>query len=269
MAFSLSSTLWSFCQYIIVFYCMLAVTFYLLSDSVIFQPPQSSYSDNEKILKIPLPQGGTISAIYIADPKAKYTVLISHGNAEDLGTLIPFIEMFHQQGYSVLAYDYQGYGTSMGKPTEKHTYQDIEAAYHYLTHTLKITPQRIVLFGRSIGTGPTTHLATKFPVRALILESPFVSAYRVKTIFPLFPFDKYPNLENVSKISIPLLVIQGTHDNIISPWHGKKIYDMAKGFKQAFWVEEADHNDILIIAQDHYWNAINTFLQRIDKENLP
>lgn len=259
-------TLLTFLQWIIIFYLLIAVAFFFLADSVLFQPPYASYKDTTPIFKIPLlKSNGHISAIYLANPQAKYTILFSHGNAEDLGTLLPFLKLFQQHGFAILAYDYQGYGTSDGKSSEKNTYQDIESAYHYLTKTLGLSSQNIIVYGRSIGSGPSIYLATQFPIRALILESPFVSAFRVQTALPL-PFDKYPNLKQITKISVPLLVIHGNNDNVVPLWHGKKIFSAAKGPKQAYWVEGANHNNILQTAQNRYWQTLDSFITKIEQE---
>lgn len=250
-------------QYIIIGYLLLGAGFYFLSDFIMFQPPRANYQDSSIIIKIPVENGTKLSAIYLPNPKAKYTILFSHGNAEDLGQLYPFLQLFHQQGFAILAYDYEGYGTSEGNSTEKNTYHDIQAAYQYLTKTQGISPNRIIVFGRSLGTGPSVYLANESPIKALILESPFVSAYRVYTVIRIFPFDKYPNLDRISHLQIPLLVIHGTKDSIIPAWHGKKIFEASNGFKQAYWVKGADHNNIYDIAQENYWLAIHHFVQQL------
>ncbi len=263
----MQATLLSILQYAVVAYLLLAAGFYFLSDSIIFQPHAASYQDGPNIIKLTLPNGKKISGVYLPNPAASFTILFSHGNAEDVGTLLPLLTLFQQHGYAIFAYDYEGYGTSTGMPSEKNTYQDITAAYNYLTKTLKIAPEHIILYGRSLGTGPSTYLATQVPVKALILESPFISAFRVQTRVPLFPFDKYPNLSNISILKIPLLVIQGSRDSVIPPWHGKKIYAKAKGFKQAFWVSGADHNNILDVAKEKYWQALENFTHHLSNDH--
>ncbi len=267
MALPLQATLISILQYAVVFYLLMAAGFFFLSDSVIFQPQMSSYQDGPNIIKLALPNGNQISSVYLPNKQATYTILFSHGNAEDLGTLLPLLTLFQKHGYAIFAYDYQGYGTSTGSPSEKNTYQDILAAYHYLTKTLKVVPEHIIIYGRSLGSGPSTYLATQVPIKALILESPFVSAFRVQTRISVFPFDKYPNLSNLSSLHIPLLVIQGTRDNVVPPWHGRKIYDKAKGFKQSFWVSGASHNDILDVGKEKYWQSIEEFTHHLSNNH--
>lgn len=86
-------------------------------DHLIFQPPQSSYADTDGVLKVTTRKGSTISVDYLNNPKAAYTILYSHGNAEDLGDIQEVLHQFHGHGFSVIAYDYSGYGTSSGHPS--------------------------------------------------------------------------------------------------------------------------------------------------------
>ncbi|MHC5161599.1 MAG: alpha/beta hydrolase, partial [Planctomycetota bacterium] len=133
------------------------------ADSLIFYPPEASYLDNSKIIKIEVENDESISAIYVPNPNSQYTLLFSHGNAEDIGQNLPFFKLCCENGFSVFAYDYRGYGTSDGQPTEFNTYNDILAAYNYLTEDLKTDPNNIVVHGRSVGSGPSCFLASRKP----------------------------------------------------------------------------------------------------------
>lgn len=250
----------------LVAYVLLAAGFYFLADSVLFAPQYPSYRDTSDIIKLETKSGKKISAIYFPNPHAKYTILFSHGNAEDIGLMKPFLQLYQQQGFSILAYDYQGYGTSEGRPSEENTYQDIQAAYDFLTKDQGIPAENIILHGRSLGSGPSVYLAKSAPIKALILESSFVSAFRVETKIPLFPFDKYPNINIISDLTIPLLVIHGTKDRIIAPWHGKKLFAASPGFKQSYWVNGADHNNLYQIAHEQYWMTIKNFIQQLENQ---
>lgn len=254
-------------QTIFFIYVLLALSFWLLADGVLFQPPKH----NAKIaphqaITIPLANQQTLSAVYLPNTKARYTILVSHGNAEDLFSLMPFLTLLQQHGFAVLAYDYPGYGASTGKPSEANTYQAIQAAYQYLIAALDVKPQQIIVFGRSVGTGPSTELASHYPSAGLILESPFLSAFRVYTRWPIFPFDRYNNISKIPSIKVPILLIHGTHDSVIPLWHGQKIFDAIKSPKQAFWVEGASHNNVLAISQASYWQAIQQFVASLNKD---
>eukprot|EP00978_Attheya_sp_CCMP212_P003060 scaffold6240_cov59-Attheya_sp.AAC.3 len=127
-----------------------------------------------------------ISAFFIPRKKAKVTLLFSHGNAEDLGMMYNKMkEVARVVGVNVMAYDYTGYGYSSGStPSEEMCYKNIEAAFNYLTNVKGIPPSHIVVYGRSLGSGPSCYLAAKTAkegksVAALILHSPFLSIFRI------------------------------------------------------------------------------------------
>jgi abhydrolase domain-containing protein 17 len=236
---------------------------YFFSDRMIFMPQRHDYNDHNRFVRIKTLDGTQISACYLPNPRAEFTMLYSHGNAENIGDLYDLFESFHDNGFSVFAYDYHGYGANNGKPSEKNSYQDIEAAYLYMVNNLKIPSDRIVVLGRSVGSGPATHLACHEKVAALILESPFVSAFRVLTKIPLLPFDKFNNISKIKYVHCPVLVIHGTDDNIIPLWHGEKLFKAANQPKYNFWVEGAGHNDLTFKAGDNYWRAIKNFVGTI------
>jgi alpha-beta hydrolase superfamily lysophospholipase len=159
---------------LIVFVCSCA-------DRLIFHPPYPSYTRRDDLLIIPVTPKENIAAMYRPANPNGFVLLFSHGNAEDIGQNEEFFKLANQHGFGVFAYDYRGYGLSNGHPGEKNTYQDITAAYRYLTETLQVPPQRIIIYGRSVGSGPSVWLATQKSAAGLILEGPFVSAFRVVT----------------------------------------------------------------------------------------
>lgn len=243
----------------VVLYAALFLYALFLSDNAIFLPHPSSYKDTSEIVELTTANGNKISAIYLTNPSARFTLLVSHGNAEDLGDDRYWLEDLRKAGFNVLAYDYEGYGTSEGKPGEKHAYQDEDAAYDYLVANLKISPDRIIIFGRSVGTGPAVHLAARKPAAGLILQSPFLSAFRVVIPIPILPFDKFPNYRDIRRVHCPVLIMHGTADEVIGFWHGAKLYDLANSPKQSFWVENAGHNNLEQVAGERYIKTIQDF----------
>ncbi len=144
-------------------YFVLTIIGGVFTDSIIFQPPSPGYRDDASVLKLTSADGARISAKYFPNANAKFTLLFSHGNAEDMGYDAGFLEDIRNAGFSVFAYDYQGYGTSKGKPSEEHLYEDSEAAYNYLTNDLHVPPNRIIAWGRSLGGAASSQLVAKLP----------------------------------------------------------------------------------------------------------
>ncbi len=248
---------------VIVSYAYLCVYGYFFSDRQIFLPPPSSYQDSDEILKIETSDGLLLSALYRPHPTATYTVLFSHGNASDMGENRPILDQIYAAGLSVFAYDYRGYGTSEGQPSERGTYRDIEAAYRYLTETLDIPANQIIAHGHSVGGGPAVDLASREPLAGLIVESSFVSAFRVLTRIPIVPFDKFDNLSKIQSVTAPILIIHGEADTVIPIWHSKSLWDAAPEPKRSFWVEGAGHNDLIWVAGDRYRQVLAEFAQSL------
>jgi hypothetical protein len=244
--------------------------FYSCVDELIFYPPACSYRPSTHMVMIPSADNQQIAAYYLPPPgDHAFTVLFSHGNAEDIGHLRDFVQYYHLQGFGILAYDYRGYGRSDGVPSEQATYADIEAAFKYLTEREQIDPSRIIAHGRSVGCGPTVWLASHHPLAGVILESPFVSAYRVMTRVPIIPFDKYPNLSRIKDIRCPVLVIHGRDDRVVPFWHGQTLYNAANDPKHHYWVDNAGHNDLLYHAGQTYWTTLQTFKDQLERTPQP
>lgn len=233
------------------------------SDRMIFLPPPPGYRDAPEVLKVPTKDGQRIAAIFLANPEAMYTLLLSHGNGEDLGSILPLLPGLRHLGFSVFAYDYRGYGLSEGEPSERHVYADIDGAYDYLTGTLGVPPERIVAHGRSLGAGVSVDLAARRPVAGLVLESPFLTAFRVMTRVPLFPFDKFRNVDKIGRVRCPLLVMHGEADEIVPFWQGRQLFDQAPGPKAFVAIPGAHHNDLMWVAGSRYGQALREFEARL------
>ena len=244
-------------------YTCLAIFIFVRSDSLIFTPQPASYQDTKDILKLSVNSNEQISARYLPNLHSAYTILYIHGNAEDLGDIRPVLERLHQHGFSVFAYDYRGYGTSNGTPGEANAYRDADVAYMYLTQQLKIPADRIIIYGRSIGGGSATELATRYPVAGLILESTFTSAFRVILSFPILPFDKFTNLDKLKQVHCPVLVMHGQADKVIPFQHGRSLYEAAPSPKLSLWIAAAGHNDFADVAEDRYRQTLLSFQQLV------
>jgi fermentation-respiration switch protein FrsA (DUF1100 family) len=242
-------------------YVSLAAFAYFAADRMIFLPPASSYSGGQlPVTLVPAEDGARIAVLHLPNPGGRFTILYGHGNAEDLGHLAPMLRELRDAGFSVLGYDYRGYGASTGgPPSAKGAYRDLAAVYRHATDDLGIPPGRIVLYGRSVGAGPATELAAREPVAGLVIESGFTSAFRVVTRVPLLPFDRFPNLRNVRRVRCPVLVIHGTDDDVIPFSHGEQLYEAAAEPKRRLWVRGAGHNDLVWVARDAYWTALHEF----------
>ena len=245
-------------------YCFIGLYLFFFADKLIFIPNNSSYSNSEYILKLTTENNHQIAALYLPNSEAKYTILYAHGNAEDLGDIEFRLQQLNQNGFSVLAYDYPGYGISTGQPTEKSVYLAIDAVYHYLTQELKIPADKIIVYGRSVGGGSALELAANHPVAGVILESTFTTPFRVVIPFPIFPFEKFDNVKKIQKINAPVLMMHGKQDHIIPIEQSQKLFELASTPKLSFWVEAADHNDLFDVADQQYWEQLKAFINLVE-----
>jgi hypothetical protein len=235
---------------------------------MIFLPQPSSYQDTNEILKVTTPDRIQLSAVYLPNPASTYTILYTHGNAEDLGDIQPVLQQLRDIGFSVFAYDYRGYGTSQGSPSERNAYRDIDTVYNYLTQHLGVPTQRIIAYGRSVGAGSAVDLAARKPLAGLIMESAFTTAFRVVVPIPILPFDKFRNLDKLKKVKCPVLVMHGRADEVIPFSHGQKLFAAAPEPKLSLWVDGASHNDFMWVASEQYADSLRKFAQLVE-QNKP
>ncbi|KAJ4758628.1 alpha/beta-Hydrolases superfamily protein [Rhynchospora pubera] len=210
-------------------------------------------------------RGNEIVVMYIRNKKAKVTFLHSHGNAADLGVMYGlFVALSNHLRVNLLAYDYSGYGRSSGKPSEENTYADIEAAYKCLVETYGVKPESIILFGQSVGTGPTLDLAARLTcVRAVILQSPLLSGLRV--MYPVkhtLWFDIYKNVDKITRVRCPVLIIHGKKDDTIDCSHGKQLYELCQQKYEPLWIEDGNHCDLETYPE--YLKHLENFVKAIE-----
>ncbi|XVE72258.1 hypothetical protein DITRI_Ditri11bG0025300 [Diplodiscus trichospermus] len=225
--------------------------------------------ENVDILKVGTKRGNQVVAVYIKNPGAALTVLYSHGNAADLGQMYDlFSELSLHLRVNLLGYDYSGYGQSTGKPTEQNTYADIEAVYRCLGEKYGVKEEDVILYGQSVGSGPTLDLATRLPkLRAVVLHSPILSGLRV--MYPVkhtYWFDIYKNIDKIPLVNCPTFVIHGTADDVVDWSHGKQLWELCKEKYEPLWVKGGNHCDLELYPQ--YIKHLKKFISVIEKSHL-
>lgn len=230
--------------------------------------------ENVEIFHARTRRGNKIACMYVRPcADAHFTLLFSHGNAVDLGQMCSFYYgLGYRLGCNVFSYDYSGYGCSSGRPSEKNLYADIAAALQALRTKFQVPPEKVILYGQSIGTVPSVDLAsTNDNLAALILHSPLMSGMRVA--FPgtqrTWCCDAFPSIEKVPRVRCPTLVIHGTDDDVIDFSHGLSIYEQCPASVEPLWVAGAGHNDVELHAA--YLDRLRTFIETevLKKESVP
>ncbi len=248
--------------------CLYALT---LGDYFLFASSPATYQKSTEIIHVRSRLGDDIPLIYLPAKKntsSRYTLLYSHGNLEDIGFIRPRLETFRAHGYNILSYDYPGFGIATGTRNEDACFAAAEAAYEYLTKTLNIPAERIIIYGRSMGSGPATYLASTVPSAGLILQSPFVSAFRVQTGIRLLPWDRFDNLSRIAAVRRPIFFVHGQADETIPPWHSEMLASAAKSPTLFLKVPFALHNNVIEIARDEYWQELEKFIALTEQNKI-
>jgi fermentation-respiration switch protein FrsA (DUF1100 family) len=228
------------------------------NDSVLARKWQSSR------VEIATPET-TIEGWWIDNPAAKndVTILYFGGNAEDV--LYTADSAASIGARRLLVANYRGYGGTPGKPSENALLADALAIYDYALQQPGVSADKIVVMGRSLGSGVATHIAANRPVRSVVLVTPYDSMaavgqghYRFLPVRLLLKH-KFPSDEWAPKISAPVLIVAAEWDNIVPPAHAKRLFDVWKGPKQIHVLQRVGHNDIE--RDERYYQLIDSFLQ--------
>ncbi|CAK4620478.1 hypothetical protein LEN26_016305 [Aphanomyces euteiches] len=202
-----------------------------------------------KVIMVRTKQGNEIPCFVFTYPEAKFTLIFSHGNATDCGAMyLRYLSLSRELKVNLVGYDYSGYGGASGTPSEGNTYADITAVYNYVKENMSSDPaQDIILYGQSVGSGPSIFLASQQPIRGLIVHSGLLSGMRVLTSSRMLAcLDIYPNVERIRLVQCPTLIIHGKDDTEIGIHHGHGLYSALPESSRVepFWVNNRGHNDI-------------------------
>ncbi|ESQ49991.1 hypothetical protein EUTSA_v10021231mg [Eutrema salsugineum] len=204
--------------------------------------------------------------MYVRHPMATSTLLYSHGNAADLGQMYElFIELSIHLKVNLMGYDYSGYGQSSGKASEHNTYADIEAVYKCLEETYGSKQEDVILYGQSVGSGPTLDLASRLPhLRAVVLHSPILSGLRVMyAVKKTYWFDIYKNIDKIPYVDCPVLIIHGTSDEVVECGHGKQLWELCKDKYEPLWVKGGNHCDLELYPE--FIKHLNKFIATVER----
>jgi pimeloyl-ACP methyl ester carboxylesterase len=242
---------------------------YLVQDGMLFlpqpgpmRPPQVRDGRAIEPLEFVAGDGVTVRGWLVRSARSPAPLIIYYGgNAEEVSWQAsePWPD-----DWSLALVNYRGYGRSEGKPSEQALFADAELVFDALVARADVDRARIVLVGRSLGSGVAIHLASRREVAGLVLISPFDSMTALgQRHYPFLPVRlllKHPfdSLARAPAISAPLLAIVGERDGIIPPEHSRRLYDAWGGPKRWISIPGASHNDLG--AQREFWEPISHFL---------
>ena len=198
-------------------------------------------------------------------------LLWCHGNAGNIIHRLDNLVELHNIGLAVFLFDYRGYGRSRGRPSEKGLYEDALAAYAHLVDDRGIDPGQIVLFGRSLGAAVAGDLASRRKAAGLILESAFpsIAAVAKDSVWGLpghwLLAARFNLSERMPRIGMPVLIIHGDRDQIITMKFGEQVFAAALPPKEFYRVDGADHNNLYSIGGIAYFRRLRQFVQQVTR----
>ncbi|RYE08996.1 MAG: alpha/beta hydrolase [Hyphomicrobiales bacterium] len=201
---------------------------------------------NAELVEIPTSDNERIRGWYAPPQAGKPVIVFYKGNARSFTADHERYEQFVADGFGFLAFDYRGFPASPGVLNQDNVLKDSIAAFAFAQN--KGFP--LVIWGRSLGSGPATYVASQRDAEALLLETPFDSALSVGQerywYLPvgLLMSDQYPVDQWIAGVEEPVYVAVGTADTTIPAWHGERAYELAPN-KAGLWVEPgAGHSDL-------------------------
>lgn len=203
---------------------------------------------------------------YVENAATSAVVLWCHGNAGNIIHRLENLRELYRLGLSVFLFDYRGYGRSQGSPSEEGLYQDALGAYDQLTRTRLIRPERIVLFGRSLGAAVAVEVASHKLAAGLILESSFPSIEAVARFhYGGLPVHwllgaEFRLIDRLPHLSLPKLIVHGDQDEIIPLELGRQVFEAAKPPKTFYVIKGADHNNMYHVGGEPYFHRFTEFV---------
>ena len=237
-------------------YVIIFLALYFFQEKMIFMPEQLpmdysySFDTNFNELFLETEDGARLNALHFKIDGPKGVVLYFHGNAGELSRWGLVVQDFVNLGYDVLVMDYRTYGKSTGKLSEKALYTDAQLFYDYLLKSY--SEDKIVVYGRSLGTTFATYVASKNNPKCLFLEAPFYNLSQVaSTRFPIYPvswFLKYnfPTNQYFKKVTCPITIFHGTEDFVVNYENSKMLSQIkTTGNFKLITIPGGTHNNLV------------------------
>ncbi|PHR16632.1 MAG: hypothetical protein COA41_14985 [Sphingopyxis sp.] len=237
-------------------YLLLLLLVYVFQRQFLYFPDQSvtpqSDLDTMGIMTVEVRSGldAVLQSLWIEPRVSDSPVLLFlHGNAGSHYDRIPIYQALAREGAAVLGVGYPGYGGNSGAPNETELYEAAQINYDWLIQK-GINSQQIIIIGESLGSGVAAHLASQNEAAGLIMIAAHSGMDEMaQRQFPVFPArwlvkDRYPSLEHIDHIDMPLFWIHGTKDELIPFAVGQRLFDAAPEPKRTYPIKNGGHNDL-------------------------
>jgi pimeloyl-ACP methyl ester carboxylesterase len=246
---------------LLIIYVAICLIFYFFQHLFFFRPeilPSTfkytfAFPFEEK--KFVMKDGGEIEGIYFKVPKSRGVVFYLKGNSRSIKGWGKFAKDFLSNGYDFFMFDYRGFGKSKGKRNQTNLFNDAQHIYKWLNETYP--EDKIIVYGRSLGSGIAARVASWNNPKMLILDSPYYSFYHfVKQFFFLFPLKyilRYDIRTDIylSETRCPIYLIHGVKDRLFPISHSQRLKKIAPERIELFEIDKAHHNNLPDFPQFH------------------
>jgi alpha-beta hydrolase superfamily lysophospholipase len=228
--------------------------YYFLQEKIIFHPTTLekdhtfSFHVPFEEYYLPTQDGETINMIWLKATKPKGVIVYCHGNADNLDRWAKIAEKLVDYSYDVMIFDYRGYGKSTGKVSPENLFTDAQMVYDFAKK--QYNENQIICYGRSLGTGIATYIASKNNPKYLVLETPYFSvlemSQRYANWLPTSWLLKYPIRTdvNIVKVKAPITIFHGTEDEVVPYQSGVKLKPLLKPHDEFVTIPKGMHSDL-------------------------
>lgn len=241
---------------LVIVYIAGGIALYFLQDYILFHPVtlkkdhQYVFPEKHTEVNIPINESSNLNIVQFlsTDTITKGVVLYFHGNKRNISWYAKFPPHFTRHGYEVWLIDYPGFGKSTGHFTEENLYE--WADHLYQLARARFSADSIIIYGKSMGTGIATQLASKKPSKKLILETPYYNFPSViKQYVPFYPVDqminfKMPTNRFIKNVEAQITILQGTDDRLVTYRNAKRLAPLLKPGDEFVTIKGGSHNDL-------------------------
>ncbi|MCX6316552.1 MAG: alpha/beta fold hydrolase [Bacteroidetes bacterium] len=239
-----------------IIYLVGGMAIYFLQDFILFHPVtlkrnhRYDFPQKHEDISIPINDKDTLNLIDFAatDTVKRGVVLYFHGNKKNIAWYAKYIPYFTRHGYEVLMIDYPGYGKSTGKLTEEKLYDWSKLAYKIAIS--KFSADSLIIYGKSMGTGIASHLASIRSCKRLILETPYYDFPSVISHYlPIYPVRwmihyQLPTYQYLPLVQAPITIFQGTNDWLVTYSNAKRLIPLLKKGDEFVTIKGGGHNNL-------------------------
>ena len=259
---------------VLAVYCAISILLFFLQDYIMFKPEKlpedfQFHYDNQEIeeYNVTTRDGAVINGLRFMSKDPKGIVFYLKGNSKSIKGWGKFAVDFTRHGYDVLMVDYRGFGKSTGRRTQKAVKRDLQLVYNQIKEN--VAEKYIILYGRSLGSGFATKLASMNNPRMLILDAPYYSLTKMaKKYIPFMPLSllikfPMPTYKWLQYVQCPVHILHGTDDKLIPYKNSVRLSKIKPKLTRLYTVIGGGHKNLNTF--ESYHKMLNEIINTVPK----